>query len=54
MYYDPVPFEERKPIRVLSLFDGIATALHVLQKMNFDIELYVAAEIDSDALKVCF
>ncbi|XP_066921722.1 DNA (cytosine-5)-methyltransferase 3B-like isoform X2 [Clytia hemisphaerica] len=52
VYYDPVPFEERKPIRVLSLFDGIATALHVLQKMNFDIELYVAAEIDCDALKV--
>jgi len=52
VYYDPVPYEERRPLRVLSLFDGVSTAYHALHEMNLDVELYVASEIDGDALKV--
>jgi site-specific DNA-cytosine methylase len=50
--YPPVALEDRKPVRVLALFDGIATGCHVLKEIGFDIELYVAAEIDEDAITV--
>ncbi|KAJ8683874.1 hypothetical protein QAD02_019666 [Eretmocerus hayati] len=41
-----------KKIRVLSLFDGIATALVVLKNLGFDIEIYYASEIDPNAIRV--
>ncbi|KAJ8676182.1 hypothetical protein QAD02_011968 [Eretmocerus hayati] len=41
-----------KKIRVLSLFDGIATGLVVLKNLGFDIEIYYASEIDPDAIRV--
>ena len=43
--YSPVPLNQRKPLRVLALFDGIATGCHVLKEIGFEIELYVAAEV---------
>ena len=46
VYYDTIPFEKRKPIRVLALFDGIATGLHVLtHELDFEMEIYVASEV---------
>jgi hypothetical protein len=48
----PIPLGERKPIRVLGLFDGIATGLLVLKELGFEIEKYVASEVDPDAVKV--
>ena len=52
VYYDSIPFEKRRPIRVLALFDGIATGYHVLKELDLEIELYVASEVDSDATNV--
>lgn len=48
----PIPLAERKPVRVLGLFDGIATGLLVLKELGFVVEKYVASEIDRDAIKV--
>ena len=48
----PIPLSERKPIRVLGLFDGIATGLLVLKELGFEIEKYIASEIDYEAVKV--
>ena len=46
VYYDTIPYEQRKPIRVLALFDGIATGLHVLiNELGFEMEMYVASEV---------
>ncbi|XP_063064738.1 DNA (cytosine-5-)-methyltransferase 3 beta, duplicate a [Engraulis encrasicolus] len=50
--YPPVPAHQRRPIRVLSLFDGIATGYQVLKELGLQIELYVAAEICEDAIAV--
>ncbi|XP_052001133.1 DNA (cytosine-5)-methyltransferase 3A isoform X3 [Xyrauchen texanus] len=43
--YPPVLAENRKPIRVLSLFDGIATGLLVLKELGIQVERYVASEV---------
>ncbi|XP_057297529.1 uncharacterized protein LOC130628583 [Hydractinia symbiolongicarpus] len=51
-FYDPIPIEERKAIRVLALFDGIGTGFHVLKELDFDVELYIASEIDENAKTV--
>ena len=64
----PIPAEERKPIRVLGLFDGIGTGmtnwyrkpvlltshagLLVLKELGINVDVYVASEIDPDAVKV--
>ncbi|XP_066951556.1 uncharacterized protein [Macrobrachium rosenbergii] len=42
----------QKPMRVLSLFDGISTGLFVLDKLGLEIEFYYAAEINDSAKNV--
>ncbi|EZA48382.1 DNA (cytosine-5)-methyltransferase 3A [Ooceraea biroi] len=44
--------KKKRPIRVLSLFDGLSTGLLVLLKLGLDVEVYYASEIDDDALMV--
>ncbi|KAK7070847.1 DNA (cytosine-5)-methyltransferase 3A, partial [Halocaridina rubra] len=41
-----------RPLRVLSLFDGIATGLYVLDKLGLDVEVYYASEINENANNV--
>uniref|UniRef100_A0A4W4E4P5 DNA (cytosine-5-)-methyltransferase n=1 Tax=Electrophorus electricus TaxID=8005 RepID=A0A4W4E4P5_ELEEL len=50
--YPPVLAEKRKPIRVLSLFDGIATGLLVLKELGIQVERYVASEVCEDSITV--
>lgn len=40
-------------IRVLFLFDGIATAMFVLlETLKLDVEVYFSSEVDTDAIQV--
>uniref|UniRef100_H3D4L6 DNA (cytosine-5-)-methyltransferase n=1 Tax=Tetraodon nigroviridis TaxID=99883 RepID=H3D4L6_TETNG len=50
--YPSVPADQRRPIRVLSLFDGIATGYLVLRDLGFRIERYIASEICEDSIAV--
>ncbi|XP_061899134.1 DNA (cytosine-5)-methyltransferase 3A isoform X1 [Entelurus aequoreus] len=50
--YAPVVVEKRKPIRVLSLFDGIATGLLVLRDLGMEVGRYVASEVCEDSITV--
>ncbi|XP_061758528.1 uncharacterized protein LOC133554132 isoform X2 [Nerophis ophidion] len=50
--YPSIPANQRRPIRVLSLFDGIATGYLVLKDLGFKIQTYVASEICEDSLAV--
>ncbi|KAM6954169.1 DNA (cytosine-5-)-methyltransferase 3 alpha a isoform 2-T2 [Aplochiton taeniatus] len=50
--FPPVAAEKRQPIRVLSLFDGIATGLLVLRDLGIQIERYVASEVCEDSITV--
>ncbi|CAJ0959467.1 unnamed protein product [Ranitomeya imitator] len=50
--YPPIPASRRKPIRVLSLFDGIATGLLVLKTLGIGVKQYVASEVCEDAIAV--
>ncbi|XP_017310682.2 DNA (cytosine-5-)-methyltransferase 3 alpha a isoform X2 [Ictalurus punctatus] len=50
--YTPVAAEKRQPIRVLSLFDGIATGLLVLRDLGIQVERYVASEVCEDSITV--
>lgn len=50
--YPAVPAEQRRPIRVLSLFDGIATGYLVLRDLGFKVDLYVASEVCEDSISV--
>ncbi|TRY86969.1 hypothetical protein DNTS_032759 [Danionella cerebrum] len=50
--YPPVLAEKRKAIRVLSLFDGIATGLLVLRELGIQVERYVASEVCEDSITV--
>ncbi|XP_076004808.1 DNA (cytosine-5)-methyltransferase 3A-like isoform X8 [Genypterus blacodes] len=50
--YPPVSAEKRKPIRVLSLFDGIATGLLVLKDLGIQVDKYVASEVCEDSITV--
>ncbi|XP_062267112.1 DNA (cytosine-5)-methyltransferase 3A-like isoform X1 [Platichthys flesus] len=50
--YPPVAAEKRQPIRVLSLFDGIATGLLVLRDLGIQIDKYVASEVCEDSITV--
>lgn len=43
--YPPVPAEKRKPIRVLSLFDGIATGLLVRKDLGIQVDCSIASEV---------
>ncbi|XP_037606466.1 DNA (cytosine-5)-methyltransferase 3A-like isoform X5 [Sebastes umbrosus] len=50
--YPPVSAEKRKPVRVLSLFDGIATGLLVLRDLGMQVDKYVASEVCEDSITV--
>ncbi|KAM3861518.1 DNA (cytosine-5)-methyltransferase 3A-like [Diretmus argenteus] len=50
--YPPVSAEKRQPIRVLSLFDGIATGLLVLRDLGIQVDRYVASEVCEDSITV--
>ncbi|XP_046729578.1 DNA (cytosine-5)-methyltransferase 3A-like isoform X3 [Silurus meridionalis] len=50
--YTPVAAEKRQPIRVLSLFDGIATGLLVLKDLGIQVDRYVASEVCEDSITV--
>uniref|UniRef100_A0A6Q2XY10 DNA (cytosine-5-)-methyltransferase n=1 Tax=Esox lucius TaxID=8010 RepID=A0A6Q2XY10_ESOLU len=50
--YPPVAAEMRQPIRVLSLFDGIATGLLVLRDLGIQVDRYVASEVCEDSITV--
>lgn len=41
-----------RPIRVLSLFDGMSCASIVLKELNLDVECFISSEIDTHAIKV--
>jgi len=45
----PVPIQSRKPVRVLSLFDGLASGLLVLKQLEIEVDVYYASEIDENA-----
>ncbi|XP_067163749.1 DNA (cytosine-5)-methyltransferase 3B isoform X1 [Apteryx mantelli] len=50
--YPAVPPAKRRPIRVLSLFDGIATGYLVLKDLGIKVEKYIASEICEDPIAV--
>nr|XP_046252221.1 DNA (cytosine-5-)-methyltransferase 3 beta, duplicate a isoform X2 [Scatophagus argus] len=50
--YPSISADQRRPIRVLSLFDGIATGYLVLKDLGFKIERYIASEICEDSIAV--
>ncbi|KAM9445621.1 uncharacterized protein Hap1MRO34_024404 [Clarias gariepinus] len=50
--YPSIPPNQRRPIRVLSLFDGIGTGYLVLKDLGFKVEKYVASEIDEESITV--
>ncbi|XP_078112108.1 uncharacterized protein LOC144521415 [Sander vitreus] len=50
--YPSIPANQRRPIRVLSLFDGIATGYLVLKDLGFKVEKYVASEVCEDSISV--
>ncbi|KAM6053644.1 DNA (cytosine-5)-methyltransferase 3B isoform 3-T3 [Chlamydotis macqueenii] len=50
--YPTVPAAQRRPIRVLSLFDGIATGYLVLKDLGIQVEKYIASEICEDPIAV--
>ncbi|KAM6243186.1 DNA (cytosine-5)-methyltransferase 3B isoform 4-T4 [Spheniscus humboldti] len=50
--YPMVPLAKRRPIRVLSLFDGIATGYLVLKDLGIQVEKYIASEICEDPIAV--
>ncbi|XP_061486762.1 DNA (cytosine-5)-methyltransferase 3B [Rhineura floridana] len=50
--YPAIPAAKRRPVRVLSLFDGIATGYLVLRDLGIQVEKYVASEICEDSISV--
>ncbi|MGH0155122.1 UNVERIFIED_CONTAM: hypothetical protein FKN15_075093 [Acipenser sinensis] len=50
--YTAVPAEQRRPVRVLSLFDGIATGYLVLKDLGFKVDQYIASEVCEDSISV--
>ncbi|KAM4694457.1 DNA (cytosine-5)-methyltransferase 3A-like [Discoglossus pictus] len=49
--YPPIPAAQRKPIRVLSLFDE-KNGLLVLKSLRIQVDCYVASEVCKDAVTV--
>lgn len=43
---------QQEPIRVLALFDGIATSYIVLKNLRLDIGTFATSEFSEDATKV--
>ncbi|XP_023812790.1 DNA (cytosine-5)-methyltransferase 3B isoform X2 [Oryzias latipes] len=50
--YPSIPASLRRPVRVLSLFDGIGTGYLVLKDLGFKVEKYVASEVCEDSITV--
>uniref|UniRef100_A0A4W6EDZ1 DNA (cytosine-5-)-methyltransferase n=1 Tax=Lates calcarifer TaxID=8187 RepID=A0A4W6EDZ1_LATCA len=50
--YPSIPAGQRRPLKVLSLFDGIATGYLVLKDLGFKIDRYIASEICEDSIAV--
>uniref|UniRef100_A0A8C3G0D2 DNA (cytosine-5-)-methyltransferase n=1 Tax=Cyclopterus lumpus TaxID=8103 RepID=A0A8C3G0D2_CYCLU len=50
--YPSIPANLRRPLRVLALFDGIATGYLVLKDLGIKVETYVASEVCEDSLAV--
>uniref|UniRef100_A0A8C6SSS1 DNA (cytosine-5-)-methyltransferase n=1 Tax=Neogobius melanostomus TaxID=47308 RepID=A0A8C6SSS1_9GOBI len=50
--YPSISANLRRPVRVLSLFDGIATGYLVLKDLGFKVETYVASEVCEDSIAV--
>ncbi|XP_074537363.1 DNA (cytosine-5-)-methyltransferase 3 beta, duplicate a [Halichoeres trimaculatus] len=50
--YPSIAADLRRPIRVLSLFDGIATGYLVLKDLGLKIDRYIASEICEDSIAV--
>uniref|UniRef100_A0A8D3AS72 DNA (cytosine-5-)-methyltransferase n=1 Tax=Scophthalmus maximus TaxID=52904 RepID=A0A8D3AS72_SCOMX len=50
--YPSIPAAQRRPLKVLSLFDGIATGYLVLKDLGFKVERYIASEICEDSIAV--
>ncbi|CAO2578237.1 DNA (cytosine-5)-methyltransferase 3B [Lemmus lemmus] len=50
--FPAIPAARRKPIRVLSLFDGIATGYLVLKELGIKVEKYVASEVCAESIAV--
>nr|XP_021578928.2 DNA (cytosine-5)-methyltransferase 3B isoform X2 [Ictidomys tridecemlineatus] len=50
--YPAIPAAKRRPIRVLSLFDGIATGYLVLKDLGIKVEKYVASEVCEESIAV--
>ncbi|XP_075419902.1 DNA (cytosine-5)-methyltransferase 3B isoform X2 [Tenrec ecaudatus] len=50
--FPAIPAARRQPIRVLSLFDGIATGYLVLKDLGIKIEKYIASEVCEESIAV--
>ncbi|NXX78892.1 DNM3B methyltransferase, partial [Urocolius indicus] len=50
--YPTVPPAKRRPIRVLSLFNGVATGYVVLKDLGIQVEKYIASEICEERIAV--
>ncbi|XP_029012751.1 DNA (cytosine-5-)-methyltransferase 3 beta, duplicate a isoform X2 [Betta splendens] len=50
--YPSIPADKRRPLKVLSLFDGIATGYLVLKDLGLKVERYIASEICDDSIAV--
>ncbi|XP_068180312.1 DNA (cytosine-5-)-methyltransferase 3 beta, duplicate a [Antennarius striatus] len=50
--YPSIPADQRRPIKVLSLFDGIATGYLVLKDLGLNVGRYIASEICDDSIAV--
>ncbi|XP_070695072.1 DNA (cytosine-5-)-methyltransferase 3 beta, duplicate a [Pempheris klunzingeri] len=50
--YPSIPADQRRPMKVLSLFDGIATGYLVLKDLGLKLERYIASEICEDSIAV--
>uniref|UniRef100_A0A3Q3CQ99 DNA (cytosine-5-)-methyltransferase n=1 Tax=Haplochromis burtoni TaxID=8153 RepID=A0A3Q3CQ99_HAPBU len=50
--YPSISADQRRPMKVLSLFDGIATGYLVLKDLGLKIERYIASEICDDSIAV--
>uniref|UniRef100_A0A8D2D448 DNA (cytosine-5-)-methyltransferase n=1 Tax=Sciurus vulgaris TaxID=55149 RepID=A0A8D2D448_SCIVU len=48
--YPAIPAAKRHPIRVLSLFNGIATGYLVLKKLDIKVEKYVTSEVCEESI----
>ena len=50
--YPSIPAQQRRPLRVLSLFAGIATGYVALKELVFKTECCIASEVCEDSISV--